>query len=298
VNLVNRNRRLAGPARAAIAAMPALVLLILAPSRGRAAEGSPQQGEATCFEAVLASNTAPAKGAPAKEATTKSAPAKGTAAAPSIPTGLDSSLVSDLKNGGYIIFLRHALTNWNERDGAEGDFTDRAQQRNLSEAGQREASTIGQSIKVLEIPIEKVLASPMWRCRDTAQFAFGDYDTTGLLFWKGPTFREARIKLLSTPPAAGKNLVLVGHQDQLIPIVTGLKRDQLQEGDALVFQPLGGGKYKVVRQVTPFDWASVAGVEPPMAEPAPTSRATPRPISGVTPAVPDSAGGSKATGVR
>jgi len=202
----------------------------------------------------------------------------------SIPVGLDSSLVGSLQHGGYIIFLRHAATNWNERDGAEGDFADREHQRNLSDAGQREASVIGQSLKVLEIPIEKVLASPMWRCRDTAQFAFGAYDTTGLLFWKGPAFREARIKMLSTAPAAGKNLVLVGHQDQLLPIVPGLKRDQLQEGDALVFQPLGGGKYKVVRQVTPFDWARLAGVEPPLPEPAPPAE---------EPAAPDSIKSSK-----
>ena len=130
-------------------------------------------------------------------------------------------------------------------------------------------------MKVLEIPIEKVLASPMWRCRDTAQFAFGDYDTTGLLYWKGAKYREARIKLLSTAPAPGKNLVLVGHQDQLIPIVPGLKRDQLQEGDALIFKPLGEGKYRVVRQVTPFDWARLAGVEPPMPLTLPPQAAKP-----------------------
>ncbi|HYQ88481.1 MAG TPA: histidine phosphatase family protein [Candidatus Binatia bacterium] len=191
-------------------------------------------------------------------------PAVPNAAAATIPLGVDSSLVADLQHGGYVMFLRHCMTNWNEKDGAEGNFADRSQQRNLSEAGQREAAAIGQSLKVLEIPIERVLASPMWRCRDTAQFAFGDYDTTGLLYWKGAKYREARIKMLSTAPAPGKNLVLIGHQDQLIPIVPGLKRDQLQEGDALIFKPLGEGKYRVVRQVTPFDWARIAGVEPPM----------------------------------
>jgi phosphohistidine phosphatase SixA len=200
----------------------------------------------------------------AAPAPTKVNPAVPNAATATIPLGLDSTLVNDLQHGGYIIFFRHCMTNWNERDGAEGNFADRSKQRNLSEAGQREASAIGQSLKVLEIPIEKVLVSPMWRCRDTAQFAFGEYDTTGLLYWKGATWREARVKMLSTAPAAGKNLVLVGHQDQLIPIVPGLKRDQLQEGDALVFRPQGDGKYQVVRQVRPFDWATLAGVEPPV----------------------------------
>jgi len=163
----------------------------------------------------------------AAPAPTRIKPAVPNAAAATFPRGADASLVRDLKRGGYVLFFRHAMTNWNERDQAQTDFANRALQRNLSEAGQREASTIGQAFKVLEIPVEKVLASPMWRCRDTAQLAFGEYDTTGALFWKGPSFREARIRMLSTAPAAGKNLVLVGHQDQLIPIVPGLKRDEL-----------------------------------------------------------------------
>jgi phosphohistidine phosphatase SixA len=194
-------------------------------------------------------------------------PAVPNAAAATIPHGADASTVADLKKGGYVIFFRHGMTNWNERDQAEADFSNRALQRNLSEAGQREAASIGQAFKVLEIPIEKVLVSPMWRCRDTAQYAFGEYDTTGALFWKGPSYREARIKMLSTPPAAGKNLILVGHQDQIIPIVPGLKRDELAEGDALIFKPLGKGKYKVVRQVTVFDWARLADVAPPAPTP-------------------------------
>src|SRR6185436_3270779 len=110
----------------------------------------------------------------------------------SFPMGADSDLIDDLKKGGYVIFFRHAHTNWAERDSVEGDFSNRARQRNLSEAGQREAGQVGIAFKILEIPIDRVLASPMWRCRDTAEFAFGQYDTTGLLFWKGAQYREAR----------------------------------------------------------------------------------------------------------
>jgi hypothetical protein len=154
----------------------------------------------------------------------------------------------------------------------------------LSEAGKTEAAEIGRAIAALRIPIERVLASPMWRTRDTAQLAFGAYDTTGDLYWKGPSFRETRIKWLSTRPAAGKNLVLVGHQDQLIPIVPGLRRDQLKEGDALVFQPLGKGKYRVVTQVSPTDWARLAGT--------PLTPPPPQPTQGSMPAVPPSAAGA------
>jgi phosphohistidine phosphatase SixA len=222
----------------------------------------------------------------AAPAPTRIAPEILNSATVSIPKGADSTLVADLKRGGYILFFRHAMTNWDERDTPETDFSDRRHQRNLSAAGKTEAAEIGRAIATLKIPIQRVLASPMWRTRDTAELAFGVYDTTGSLFWKGPSFRETRIKMLSTPPAAGKNLVLVGHQDQLIPIVPGLRRDQLKEGDALVFRPLGKGRYRVVTQVSPADWARLAGT-PFTQPPAP-------PAQGSMPAVPpESAGGAK-----
>jgi phosphohistidine phosphatase SixA len=198
---------------------------------------------------------------------------------------VDETLVRDLKGGGYVLFFRHGMTSWQERDQAtEGNFADRSLQRNLSEAGRAEAIGIGKAVSALQIPIERVLASPMWRCRDTADLAFGRCDTTGDLFFKGPKYRDARIKMLSTAPAKGKNLVLVGHQDQLIPIVPGLRRDELKEGDALVFRPLGDGKYRVVAQVTPADWARLAGLPPPAAGSSPPAGAS-------MPALADSAQG-------
>ncbi|HMI31628.1 MAG TPA: histidine phosphatase family protein [Candidatus Limnocylindrales bacterium] len=270
---------------AGVAAALALALTLCSPS-------------ARVWAAVMNANAAPGDtteplpdatpGSDAGAAPTRITPGIPNAAAASIPTGADSTLVANLKKGGYILFFRHALTNWEERDTPETDFSDRSHQRNLSAAGKTEAAEIGRAIAALKIPIERVLASPMWRTRDTAQLAFGAYDTTGSLFWKGRSFRDTRIKMLSTPPAAGKNLVLVGHQDQLIPIVPGLRRDQLKEGDALVFQPLGGGKYRIVTQVAPADWARLART-PFTKLPAP-------PVPGSMPAAtPESGAGTKET---
>ena len=82
------------------------------------------------------------------------------AASATIPRGADASLVRDLKRGGYVLFFRHAMTNWNERDQAQTDFSDRAQQRNLSEAGQREAATIVEVLDRIErLPLEAQMPS-------------------------------------------------------------------------------------------------------------------------------------------
>jgi hypothetical protein len=44
----------------------------------------------------------------------------------------------------------------------------------------------------------------------------------------------------------------------MIPIIPGLHRDELREGDALLVQPLGKGAFRIVAQVTPADWARLA----------------------------------------
>ena len=186
------------------------------------------------------------------------------------------AFVSNLRKGGYVIFFRHASTNWAQRDEMGMDFENRALQRNLSEAGKLDAVGIGEAFKALAIPVDSIFASPMWRCRDTAQLAFGRYETRVELFGKVPQSHDRipdaatqraenrawRIRMLSVPPTAGSNRVLVGQQDPMIPVIPGLHRDELREGDALVIRPLGHGTFKVVYQVTPADWARLAAAVP------------------------------------
>jgi hypothetical protein len=187
----------------------------------------------------------------------------------------DPKLVEDLRKGGMVIFFRHAATDWSQRDVSYDDFENRAGQRNLSEAGKADAATIGKAFQALAIPIDSILVSPMWRCRDTAEIAFGRYEKRMELFGKVPAYgttttpsedraqyRSARIAMLSTAPLKGMNRVLVGQQDPMLPIIAGLHRDELREGDALVIQPLGGGKFTIVAQVTPADWTRLAEAYP------------------------------------
>ena len=197
---------------------------------------------------------------------------------PSIPrlndvTGVgDPSLVNDLRKGGYVIFFRHASTDWSQRDTDYMNFDNRDGQRNLSDAGKADAGTIGKAFQELEVPVDSIFVSPMWRCRDTAQLAFGRYEIRMALFGKVPVtadgstkpaegraqYRSERIHMLGKAPLKGMNRVLVGQQDPMLPIISGLHRDELREGDALVIQPMGGDKFKVVAQVTVADWTRLA----------------------------------------
>ena len=171
-------------------------------------------------------------------------------------------LAAKLKEGGYVIVFRHSITDWAQRDADVTNFEDRKTQRNLSAQGEATAKSIGQSIAALDLPIGRVIASPMWRCRDTAQLAFGRHEVSIDLFQRGGQSRAVRVDLLSTPPEKGKDLVLVTHQDVLIPIISGLARDQMKEADAFVVKPLGDKKFDVVAQVGPDDWAKLAAAKP------------------------------------
>lgn len=219
--------------------------------------------------AVAFADTAPGKGtAPSTVITPPSAPPASPAPDTTVVDSVkgahkvfprpSSDLPKKLREGGYVIVFRHSITDWSQRDADVTNFADRTTQRNLSAEGEAAAKAIGQSIAVLKLPIGRVIASPMWRCRDTAQLAFGRHEVSNDLFQRGGQSRAVRVDLLSTPTEKGKNLVLVTHQDVLIPIVAGLARDQLKEAEALIVRPLGDKKFEIVAQVGPEDWARLA----------------------------------------
>ena len=219
--------------------------------------------------AVAFADTAPGKGtAPSTVITPPSAPPASPAPDTTVVDSVkgahkvfprpSSDLPKKLREGGYVIVFRHSITDWSQRDADVTNFADRTTQRNLSAEGETAAKAIGQSIAVLKLPIGRVIASPMWRCRDTAQLAFGRHEVSNDLFQRGGQSRAVRVDLLSTPTEKGKNLVLVTHQDVLIPIVAGLARDQLKEAEALIVRPLGDKKFEIVAQVGPEDWARLA----------------------------------------
>jgi phosphohistidine phosphatase SixA len=223
------------------------------------------------FAATVAfADTAPGKGtAPSTVITPPSAPPASPAPDTTVVDSIkgahkvfprpSTDLPKKLREGGYVIVFRHSTTDWSQRDADVTNFDDRTTQRNLSAEGEATARAIGQSIAALKLPIGRVIASPMWRCRDTAQLAFGRHEVSNDLFQRGGQSRAVRVDLLSTPTEKGKNLVLVTHQDVLIPIVAGLARDQLKEAEALIVKPLGDKKFEIVAQVGPEDWARLAG---------------------------------------
>jgi len=79
-----------------------------------------------------------------------------------------AELVAALKQGGYVVYFRHAATDFSKNDEKMRDFDDCANQRNLTDAGRDQAKRIGASWRALGLPLGKVYASPFCRTRETA----------------------------------------------------------------------------------------------------------------------------------
>jgi phosphohistidine phosphatase SixA len=153
-------------------------------------------------------------------------------------------LVAGMQDGGKVIYIRHAITDPKQVD--TGRLGDRAGQRNLTPAGQEQARALGRAFVTLRIPRGEILASPVFRARDTAELAFGTESVTvtrDLVAdeYAGGNVRAmvaATSRLLRTLPPPGDNRILIGHRTPL-EMATGQKfpDTMLPEGGMAVFHP-------------------------------------------------------------
>lgn len=159
-----------------------------------------------------------------------------------------AALVARLRQGGMVLFFRHADTR-----GENCDITfrvgDRPGQRNISPAGIAQSRRIGERLRELGIPVAlPVLAGPVYRARDTAEHAFGAAHvvvTDSLLAddFSGPRLAwvlDEHRRLFSEPVPRGTNRVLVGHRTPGIMVAgDAVAGRAFPEGGALVIEPRG-----------------------------------------------------------
>jgi hypothetical protein len=86
-----------------------------------------------------------------------------------------------LQSGGYIVLLRHAVTEPGVDDPPNFTLGDCSTQRNLSEQGRADAARIGQAFRNHGVAVDAVLSSRWCRCIDTARLAFGRVTPTPYL---------------------------------------------------------------------------------------------------------------------
>jgi hypothetical protein len=163
------------------------------------------------------------------------------------------ALVQRLREGGYVLYMRHASTDMSRNDSGMSSYEDCGNQRNLTDKGREEARAIGAHIERLRIPIGDVLASPYCRTMETARLAFRKARATSAVRG-GPVEAsryEALRKLLSESVTKGENRVISSHGN---PFYALAGAPYLAEGEIAVVQPEGNARFSVVARIRPGDW--------------------------------------------
>jgi len=163
--------------------------------------------------------------------------------------------LSRLREGGYVLYLRHTSTDFSQNDSRMTSFEDCTSQRNLTDRGRDEARALGEHLKRLKIPIGEVLASPFCRTMETARLAFGKARATsevrgGPARPDDPARYAALKKLLSARIPAGQNLVISSHGN---PFYAVAGPPYLAEGEMAVVRP-EGERFSVVARLPLDAW--------------------------------------------
>ena len=88
----------------------------------------------------------------------------------------NDKVIESLKEGGKLIFIRHALAP-GSGDPENFELQNCSTQRNLNEIGIQQSKKIGLIFKKNEIKIDNIYSSEWCRCKDTAKYAFEDFET-------------------------------------------------------------------------------------------------------------------------
>jgi len=97
-----------------------------------------------------------------------------------VKADLNQNMIYELKQGGKLIFIRHAYAPGGG-DPINFDINNCSTQRNLSDSGRNQASEIGSFFKNNNILFDKVYSSEWCRCKETALIAFKEFETKNFL---------------------------------------------------------------------------------------------------------------------
>jgi phosphohistidine phosphatase SixA len=151
-----------------------------------------------------------------------------------------------LRAGGQVVLMRHAKTTPGMSDPPNFTLGECSTQRNLSDAGRKQAKAIGEKFKQRDVTFADVLASPYCRTLDTARLIAGRVEANDALIMLADDApdRDARIAILrqlaAARPAQG-NVLLVTHE----PNITAITNLKPAMGEMVILTPDGHGNFRV-----------------------------------------------------
>jgi hypothetical protein len=175
-----------------------------------------------------------------------------------------AALVKALRAGNLTLYFRHTATDFSQSDASMKGYDECALQRNLSDAGRRQAREIGDWVRKLGLPVGEVIASPFCRTMETGRLMFGRAEpSTVVRGYEGTSSASADysklVALLASPPAKPGTLRMVTSHGNPFRAIAG--PPHLEEGEAAVLKP-AHGNFVVVARIKAGDWERLAAADP------------------------------------
>ena len=174
--------------------------------------------------------------------------------------------VSALRQGGYVLVMRHASSPGEPPDRAAAQPDNINDERELDQTGIESARAMGQGIRQLKIPIGEIESSPTYRVLQTLRYAELSASKTlpelgdgGASTDKSAAARRATWlkRRIGEPPTVGTNTLLVTHAPNILGAF-GPEAEDIADGEVLVFKPDGKGSAALVARIKIQDWSVLA----------------------------------------
>lgn len=174
----------------------------------------------------------------------------------SMYSNAQESWQSNLRQGGYVIYFRHAQASNDARPDAKlpAQIKDCKGERHVTDAGVTTVKALGRQFKAMKIPVGKVISSPACTAKETAWYVLNTSVEVAPTLDGTPReqiWTELR-PFLTAMPAKGSNTILFAHSTN-IKALTGLA---IAEGEAVIFQPDGQGGFTFITRLKPEEWAA------------------------------------------
>jgi len=171
-------------------------------------------------------------------------------------------LVAALRQGNYVLVMRHASSPGKPPDRAAAQPNNLNDERELDQSGIESAREMGKAIQQLKIPIGEIESSPTYRALQTIRSAglsvsrtVPDLGDGGASMDKSAAARRAtwlKHRISESPPA-GTNTLLVTQAPNILGAF-GPEAQDIADGEALVFKPDRKGSAALVARIQIQDW--------------------------------------------
>ena len=173
------------------------------------------------------------------------------------------ALVKALRQGGYVLVMRHTSSPREAPTKASANPDNVKLERQLDETGRATATAMGKALRQLKIPIGRAFTSPTYRALETVRFAQlsnpriqAELGDGGQSMGGATEAQTTWLKKQVGELPRGTNTILVTHLPNMAAAFPQ-ETSGLSDGETLVFHPDGGGGQTLVARIKIEQWPTL-----------------------------------------